>query len=97
MHPVLRHEPWKDDAACRGAPSRIFFEDAINDQGKVIQEGLAEARTLCGSCPVKQECLAYAMEYERGVPLRRRYGVWAGTVPEDRVLIDPIAFTKQNS
>lgn len=94
-HPVLHltPEPWKAQSACLGSPSSVFFEDALDDQ-KVIQEGLGAARAICGTCPVKRECLAYAMRCESGLPLKRRYGVWAGTVPEDRVLIDPLVKAK---
>ena len=97
-HPVLilTKEPWKARAACQGAPPAVFFEDALEDQ-KVVQEGLAAAREICGACPVRQECLAYAMKVERGLPLKRRYGVWAGTVPEDRVVIDPLVRRKATS
>jgi len=35
-------------------------------------EALAEARTICGPCPIRAACLAYATEH-------KLEGIWAGT------------------
>ena len=35
---------------------------------------IQQARTICEECPVKQECLEYALEF----PPADMHGVWAG-------------------
>jgi WhiB family redox-sensing transcriptional regulator len=41
-------------------------------------EKAEEARSICNRCPVKAECLTYAIE-------RKQYwGVWGGTTEEER-------------
>jgi WhiB family redox-sensing transcriptional regulator len=51
---------------CLGADPEVFFVTARLD----------EARSICGPCPGKHECLARALD--------EPHGVWAGTTPEQR-------------
>ncbi len=44
---------WQARAACRGAGPAAFFPYG--------GEPTDEARELCGQCPVREPCLAYAM------------------------------------
>lgn len=39
-----------------------------------------EAKKLCASCPVKQECLEWALEHEE-------HGIWGGSTPGERRLL----------
>ncbi len=55
---------WRQEAACRGADPDLFFPD--------IGERSSEARAICGTCPVIEDCRSYA----RSQPLL--YGIWAG-------------------
>lgn len=51
---------WIDEAACGDleiGQVELFFVEA----GRVLSK---EAAALCTSCPVRQECLDYAIEYE---------------------------------
>lgn len=62
--PSLTHElDWMKDAACAGL-SHLFFGEERAD--------VHAAQTVCRSCPVREQCLAYA---ERARP---SVGVWAG-------------------
>lgn len=55
---------WKEQAACRGMDTAIFFPE--QGQPNTI------ALKVCQSCPVSTECLNFALaNYER-------YGVWGG-------------------
>lgn len=60
---------WRREAACRGKDPRIFFEPA----------GEPVARRLCGSCPVKSDCLDEALADTRD-------GFWGGLNDQQRVL-----------
>lgn len=60
---------WYDHAACVGQPPEIFFpEDKV----------WAPARRVCERCPVREECLEFAIE--NGEP----HGVWGGWGPRTR-------------
>jgi WhiB family transcriptional regulator, redox-sensing transcriptional regulator len=64
---------WRELAACRGADLNLFFP------GRGETTGLA--RQACAQCPVRQQCLEYA------VSNRIVYGIWGGlTGPERRAL-----------
>lgn len=63
---------WMDRAACKGLPSRVFFLD--DDE----QPDYATARHVCSGCPVRSECLGYALE------LNIRHGMFAGLTPTQR-------------
>lgn len=38
----------------------------------------SEAKAICAVCPVKRECLEYALTHDIG------HGVWGGTSPRER-------------
>ena len=45
------------------------------------------AASLCRECPVRQECLRAALEYEQGHSASFRFGIWGGKTPEQRARI----------
>jgi WhiB family redox-sensing transcriptional regulator len=61
---------WENLASCRNADSEIFFAPGG------IQEHRAKA--VCRSCPVRWECLAYALRN------RVEHGVWGGLTDRER-------------
>ena len=63
---------WVDDAECRGMPSDYFLP---SDRQPFPQA----ARDACAICPVRQECLDYALME----PWEQR-GLWGGTGPRER-------------
>jgi WhiB family redox-sensing transcriptional regulator len=63
-------ETWMHHGLCREEPpSRFFPSDGV---------GVDAARRICASCPVKAECLEYALVH------RIDHGVWGGTSERER-------------
>jgi WhiB family redox-sensing transcriptional regulator len=69
---------WGPRAACRSADPELFFP--VSWAGPSLAQ-IAEARTVCASCEVRRECLAFALA--TGQP----YGVWGGTSPDERAVL----------
>lgn len=61
---------WQLNAACADVDSKIFFSAKHKDR--------ALALSLCNSCPVKDECLEFAINNECD------YGIFGGLFPEER-------------
>ena len=61
---------WQDSAACIGADTAIFFPESGDPVGP--------AKALCRACPVREQCLADALE--RG----EVHGVWGGLSAKER-------------
>jgi hypothetical protein len=62
---------WRDRANCRDQTNAMFpknYKDITY---------IPYARSLCRTCPVKSECLEYALEF----PAADMHGVWAGLTP----------------
>ena len=67
---LIRKPAWMSDAACRGESPALFFPGrGVND---------ASAQALCNSCPVRDQCLAYALADPELV------GFWGGTSTKER-------------
>jgi WhiB family redox-sensing transcriptional regulator len=61
---------WMLRAKCRGAtPSEFFPSDGV---------GVEFAQRICGNCPVRVECLEYALKF------RIEHGVWGGASERER-------------
>ena len=58
-------------AACRGKTDKMF-PNGFNDKTYT-----AEARKICEACPVRQQCLDYALSFYP----TEMHGVWAGFTP----------------
>jgi WhiB family redox-sensing transcriptional regulator len=57
-------------AQCRGEDPALFFP--------ALGANAAKARALCSICPVRLECLAYALaDVDTG-------GIWGGTTQQER-------------
>jgi len=67
---------WRENAACIGRGD-LFFADHVRSVVK-------KAKQLCGSCPVKQECLEYALRNNDD-------GVWGGMTANERRKVKRIA------
>lgn len=66
---------WRDQAACKGKPTSMFFPDGRNQKE---QERLnEEAKAVCRTCPVIVEC------YQAG--RTERFGVWGGMTVGGRI------------
>ena len=66
---------WRASAACSDhIDDWLWMEPPPSDE----PIALAEARTICGSCPARQDCLEYALADLSLV------GIWAATTLNDR-------------
>jgi hypothetical protein len=65
-----RPENWKEQAACRGKDPELFFVERGDDAG--------EAKRICRECPVRLQCLEYALT------VKERYGIWGGLGEHER-------------
>jgi len=62
--------PWISRAACANEPTDLFFpEDG---------EGTELAKAICGGCPVRAECIGYA------VAIPSLDGIWGGLTERER-------------
>ena len=68
--PISEERPWVVFSACRDKDPDIFFPD----DRKETREAIA----ICGTCPVRSECLEYAIEADI------RFGVWGGLSDKQR-------------
>lgn len=69
--PVLAGpQPWMVHASCRGAGGEVFFPTR--------GEPTAEAKAICAGCPVRAECLTFALESGE------KYGIWGGRSERER-------------
>jgi len=59
-----------DDAACRGIDLDVFFP--------VSDAKAGEAKAVCATCPVREECLEFALN------TRPADGVWGGLTAIER-------------
>jgi WhiB family transcriptional regulator, redox-sensing transcriptional regulator len=62
---------WQNQAACKGSTHKMFPREH-----KDITY-IPEARNICNHCPVKPQCLDYALTFPPG----DMHGVWAGLTP----------------
>lgn len=67
---IFEKPGWYEKANCRGKPMRLWFPDNKTPISK-------EAKEICDTCEVKQECLEYGIENEF-------YGVWGGMSSKKR-------------
>lgn len=67
---IMERAEWVRHAACRGVDTAKFF----TERG----ESTAEAKAVCAGCPVREECLTYAINNGE------KAGVWGGLSPQER-------------
>ena len=63
---------WRDDAACRGFDISVFFPDEGDSKA------IAHAKEICRTCPVMDDCAAYAVEHNQ------TEGIWGATTRQER-------------
>jgi len=66
---------WRSAAVCAQVDAELFFPEA--DRGRAYELQVAAAKRVCAACPVRAECLDFAL---RALP----YGVAGGLAPEER-------------
>lgn len=70
---LTRNYDWRDDASCRQTDPEIFFPVGVGGQR---QE--EDAKRVCAGCPVRAECLTWALETGQYT------GVWGGLGEDER-------------
>jgi WhiB family redox-sensing transcriptional regulator len=66
---------WAELAACKDEEPELFF--AASDVGPGARQN-AQAKAVCARCPVRSECLGYALD--NGLD----HGVFGGTTATER-------------
>ena len=66
---------WRESAACRRHDPELFFP--IGKTGPAVAE-IQRAKAVCAACPVRAECLAFALETHQD------YGIWGGRDKDER-------------
>jgi WhiB family redox-sensing transcriptional regulator len=61
---------WQHRGACRGLDPNLFFPER--------GESVKEAKAVCARCPVRAECLKYALENHE------LHGIWGGFSERER-------------
>ena len=80
---------WSQDALCKGKTDKMFPREHKD------LSYISEARRMCRQCPVRKECLDYALSF----PASDQHGVWAGLTPRQldaegkRRGVRPVRFT----
>lgn len=72
--PVLGSMDWMSRGKCRGSQANFF----PTFTGKKESPAIREAKAVCSTCPVKAECLAFALDAQE------RDGIWGGMTPDER-------------
>jgi hypothetical protein len=62
---------WMDGARCAQSDPEAWFPEA--------GEHSADAKAICGGCPIRQQCLDYALAEDI------RWGVWGGLTAAERL------------
>jgi WhiB family transcriptional regulator, redox-sensing transcriptional regulator len=66
---------WRMLAACQSIDPELFFP--VSASGKSLEQVTA-AKAVCAACPVRRECLAFALR------TGQVHGIWGGRTVEER-------------
>ncbi len=67
------------ETPCMAWPDAFFLDE---DSSAGTSGEYRQARALCRTCPIRLECLDYAISNDE------RFGVWGGLTPKERGGID---------
>jgi len=70
---------WQDKALCAEIGWAMFFPEK--------GEPAKPARLVCAMCPVRDECLAFALDVESRPGVDGRHGIYGGLIPRERAAI----------
>ena len=73
-----QQESWAARGACRHSDPDLFFP--VAGRGPALRQ-LARAKSVCERCPVRVQCLEYALQSGQS------FGVWGGASEEERRLM----------
>ena len=75
---ALPDRSWQHAALCKGNHSYLFFPPSTVERKDERDRREQKAKAICSVCPVKGECLDFAMA------IREPYGIWGGLTEADR-------------
>ncbi len=78
---AIRSDDWQLRAACRGPQAAVFFPPSHFERKDEKAERESRAKAICATCPVRQPCLAYALQ------IREPHGIWGGLNEVERKAI----------
>lgn len=86
----IRDQQWIERAACAGHPDPdLWFPKDIpgrkSAEGSIESARAAEAKRICRGCPVRTECLTFALAN------KEEHGIWAATGRDKRVELRRVA------
>ena len=79
---------WRQHAICRDTDPDLFFP--IGTTGQALVQ-IDRAREVCNQCPVKVDCLEFALETNQDS------GIWGGASEEERRMIRRKAVARQKA
>jgi WhiB family redox-sensing transcriptional regulator len=77
LEDLAQRPEWMERAQCRGEDRALFFPS--------LGANAAKARAICSICPVRPECLAYALADPESA------GVWGGLTDRERRKLRAVA------
>jgi WhiB family redox-sensing transcriptional regulator len=69
-------ESWKPLSACLTADPALFYPTKTGRSS--ANSDVADAKAICRRCPVREECLEYALRH------REKFGIWGGMSERER-------------
>jgi WhiB family redox-sensing transcriptional regulator len=69
---------WQQHGLCRAGDATVFFPPVHFEHKPEREAREAKAKAICARCPVKVECLDWALV------TREPHGVWGGCSESDR-------------
>jgi WhiB family redox-sensing transcriptional regulator len=75
---VSTFDTWRARAACKGPETALFFPPGSAERKDEREARERRAKAICHECPVKRECLEYAL----GVG--EMHGIWGGLNEAER-------------
>lgn len=72
---------WSTRAACRGTDPELFYghTEGVSQSSSEGRIAILQAKDrYCGRCPVKGECLEFAMK------TNEKHGIWGGLTERER-------------
>lgn len=76
--PTINRPAWQARGNCHGMTEVFFYAPRGRTAVKQLSEAEQYAKNLCAGCPVRDECLSYALENDE------QYGIWGGLTPSQR-------------
>jgi WhiB family redox-sensing transcriptional regulator len=74
---------WNARAACRDESSGVFAPALGLEPAQVRERRAQQAKRICAQCPVRRDCLAYALR------VHEELGIWGGLDPAERRALAP--------